>query len=118
MTTNSRRSADVVVSCLGPTGLTLARRGDKAVALERERQFQGNAPAVHIEDERLLIFQGLAMPRCLRAWRAFRIGRAGLGARLHPQKLTCASRIQTGQSHDFVLARVARPDPARSRFLV
>ena len=56
---------DVVISGLGPTGLTLAhllgKRGLSVVVLEREPQFYGNARAVYTDDECLRIFQAADM---------------------------------------------------------
>jgi len=56
---------DVVISGLGPTGLTLAhllgKRGLSVVVLEREPQFYGNARAVYTDDECLRIFQAAGM---------------------------------------------------------
>ncbi|MBA5636403.1 bifunctional 3-(3-hydroxy-phenyl)propionate/3-hydroxycinnamic acid hydroxylase [Duganella sp. LX20W] len=57
---------DVVISGLGPTGLTLAHllgmRGRSVLILEREPAFYGNARAVYTDDECMRIFQdaGLA----------------------------------------------------------
>lgn len=55
------QTVDVVISGLGPTGLTLAhllgKRGLSVVILEREPQFYGNARAVYTDDECLRIFQ-------------------------------------------------------------
>lgn len=52
---------DVVISGLGPTGLTLAhllgKRGLKVLVLEREPKFYGNARAVYTDDECMRIFQ-------------------------------------------------------------
>lgn len=52
---------DVVISGLGPTGLTLAhllgQRGRSVLILEREPQFYGNARAVYTDDECMRIFQ-------------------------------------------------------------
>lgn len=54
-------SADVVISGLGPTGLTLAhllaRRGLQILILEREPVFYGNARAVYTDDECMRVFQ-------------------------------------------------------------
>jgi 3-(3-hydroxy-phenyl)propionate hydroxylase len=64
--TDSTVEYDVVISGLGPTGLTLAhllgRRGRSVLILEREPQFYGNARAVYTDDECMRIFQdaGLA----------------------------------------------------------
>lgn len=55
------RSADVIISGLGPTGLTLAhllaRRGVQVLVLEREPVFYGNARAVYTDDECMRVFQ-------------------------------------------------------------
>ncbi|MES2115438.1 MAG: bifunctional 3-(3-hydroxy-phenyl)propionate/3-hydroxycinnamic acid hydroxylase [Pseudomonadota bacterium] len=52
---------DVVISGLGPTGLTLAhllgQRGRSVLILEREPEFYGNARAVYTDDECMRIFQ-------------------------------------------------------------
>ncbi|MBF7730393.1 bifunctional 3-(3-hydroxy-phenyl)propionate/3-hydroxycinnamic acid hydroxylase MhpA [Pseudomonas sp. N040] len=60
-TTHPDQTVDVVISGLGPTGLTLAhllgKRGLSVVVLEREPQFYGNARAVYTDDECLRIFQ-------------------------------------------------------------
>ncbi len=52
---------DVVISGLGPTGLTLAhllgKRGRSVLVLEREPEFYGNARAVYTDDECMRIFQ-------------------------------------------------------------
>lgn len=54
---------DVVISGLGPTGLTLAhllgKRGLKVLVLEREPKFYGNARAVYTDDECMRIFQSI-----------------------------------------------------------
>ncbi|WP_183097352.1 bifunctional 3-(3-hydroxy-phenyl)propionate/3-hydroxycinnamic acid hydroxylase MhpA [Nocardioides pelophilus] len=59
--TSTSTQYDVVISGLGPTGLTLAtllgRRGVSVLVLEREPQFYGNARAVYTDDEALRIFQ-------------------------------------------------------------
>ena len=56
---------DVVISGLGPTGLTLAhllgQRGRTVVVLEREPQFYGNARAVYTDDECMRIFQNMGI---------------------------------------------------------
>lgn len=56
---------DVVISGLGPTGLTLAhllgKRGISVLVLEREPRFYGNARAVYTDDECMRIFQAAAM---------------------------------------------------------
>jgi 3-(3-hydroxy-phenyl)propionate hydroxylase len=56
---------DVVISGLGPTGMTLAhllgQRGFKVVVLEREPEFYGNARAVYTDDECLRIFQSMGI---------------------------------------------------------
>lgn len=53
--------ADVIISGLGPTGLTLAhllgRRGYQILILEREPVFYGNARAVYTDDECMRVFQ-------------------------------------------------------------
>ncbi|MBT8769581.1 bifunctional 3-(3-hydroxy-phenyl)propionate/3-hydroxycinnamic acid hydroxylase MhpA [Metapseudomonas boanensis] len=58
---NNDPQVDVVISGLGPTGLTLAhllgKRGLSVIVLEREPQFYGNARAVYTDDECLRIFQ-------------------------------------------------------------
>lgn len=58
-------AADVVISGLGPTGLTLAhvlgRRGHRVVVLEREPVFYGNARAVYTDDECMRIFQSIGV---------------------------------------------------------
>ena len=50
----------VIISGLGPTGLTLAHmlgmRGHSVLVLEREPVFYGNARAVYTDDECLRIF--------------------------------------------------------------
>jgi 3-(3-hydroxy-phenyl)propionate hydroxylase len=52
---------EVVISGLGPTGLTLAhllgKRGRRVLVLEREPRFYGNARAVYTDDECMRIFQ-------------------------------------------------------------
>ena len=52
---------DVIVVGLGPTGLTLAhllgRRGLRALVLEREPAFYGNARAVYTDDESMRVLQ-------------------------------------------------------------
>lgn len=61
---NSSR-VEVVISGLGPTGLTLAhllgKRGVSVVVLEREPRFYGNARAVYTDDECMRIFQATGM---------------------------------------------------------
>jgi 3-(3-hydroxy-phenyl)propionate hydroxylase len=56
---------DVVISGLGPTGLTLAhllgKRGRRVLVLEREPEFYGNARAVYTDDECMRIFQSFDM---------------------------------------------------------
>jgi 3-(3-hydroxy-phenyl)propionate hydroxylase len=56
---------DVVISGLGPTGLTLAhllgKRGRRVLVLEREPQFYGNARAVYTDDECMRIFQSFGV---------------------------------------------------------
>jgi 3-(3-hydroxy-phenyl)propionate hydroxylase len=56
---------DVVISGLGPTGLTLAhllgKRGRSVLVLEREPEFYGNARAVYTDDECMRIFQSIGM---------------------------------------------------------
>ena len=53
--------ADIIISGLGPTGLTLAhllaRRGVSVLILEREPVFYGNARAVYTDDECMRVFQ-------------------------------------------------------------
>lgn len=55
------QSADIIISGLGPTGLTLAhllgKRGINVLILEREPVFYGNARAVYTDDECLRVFQ-------------------------------------------------------------
>jgi 3-(3-hydroxy-phenyl)propionate hydroxylase len=62
---------DVVISGLGPTGLTLAhllgRRGRAVLVLEREPEFYGNARAVYTDDECMRIFQSCGMADALAA---------------------------------------------------
>lgn len=56
---------DVVISGLGPTGLTLAhllgQRGLSVLVLEREPVFYGNARAVYTDDECMRIFQSISL---------------------------------------------------------
>jgi 3-(3-hydroxy-phenyl)propionate hydroxylase len=56
---------DVVISGLGPTGLTLAhllgKRGRRVLVLEREPRFYGNARAVYTDDECMRIFQSFGL---------------------------------------------------------
>lgn len=56
-------AADVIISGLGPTGLTLAhilgKRGHRVIVLEREPAFYGNARAVYTDDECMRIFQSV-----------------------------------------------------------
>jgi 3-(3-hydroxy-phenyl)propionate hydroxylase len=56
---------DVVISGLGPTGLTLAhllgQRGRSVLVLEREPEFYGNARAVYTDDECMRIFQSFGV---------------------------------------------------------
>jgi 3-(3-hydroxy-phenyl)propionate hydroxylase len=58
-------AADVIISGLGPTGLTLAHilgmRGHKVVVLEREPVFYGNARAVYTDDECMRVFQSVGV---------------------------------------------------------
>ncbi len=65
MATQNSTGVDVVISGLGPTGLTLAhllgRRGVSVVILEREPRFYGNARAVYTDDECMRIFQAAGM---------------------------------------------------------
>ncbi|MGL4565265.1 MAG: FAD-dependent monooxygenase, partial [Halioglobus sp.] len=65
MATQNSTGVDVVISGLGPTGLTLAhllgRRGVSVVVLEREPRFYGNARAVYTDDECMRIFQAAGM---------------------------------------------------------
>lgn len=62
---------DVVISGLGPTGLTLAhllgKRGRRVLVLEREPEFYGNARAVYTDDECMRIFQSFDMADALAA---------------------------------------------------
>ena len=62
---NTEPQVDVVISGLGPTGLTLAhllgKQGLTVLVLEREPQFYGNARAVYTDDECLRIFQAADM---------------------------------------------------------
>ena len=62
---------DVVISGLGPTGLTLAhllgKRGRSVLVLEREPEFYGNARAVYTDDECMRIFQSFDMAEELAA---------------------------------------------------
>ncbi|MFN3767062.1 MAG: bifunctional 3-(3-hydroxy-phenyl)propionate/3-hydroxycinnamic acid hydroxylase [Ectopseudomonas guguanensis] len=66
---NNDPQVDVIISGLGPTGLTLAhllgKRGLSVVVLEREPQFYGNARAVYTDDECLRIFQAAGMAEAL-----------------------------------------------------
>lgn len=67
-TTNDHSDdVDVVISGLGPTGLTLAhllgKRGLKVTILEREPAFYGNARAVYTDDECMRIFQDAGLAR-------------------------------------------------------
>ena len=65
MDIQNSNSVDVVISGLGPTGLTLAhllgRRGVSVIVLEREPRFYGNARAVYTDDECMRIFQAAGM---------------------------------------------------------
>lgn len=66
MSTNDRDvCVDVVISGLGPTGMTLAhllgQRGLKVLILEREPLFYGNARAVYTDDECMRIFQSMGL---------------------------------------------------------
>ena len=65
MATQNSTGVDVVISGLGPTGLTLAhllgRRGISVLVLEREPRFYGNARAVYTDDECMRIFQAAGM---------------------------------------------------------
>ena len=65
MEIHNSNSVDVVISGLGPTGLTLAhllgKRGISVVVLEREPRFYGNARAVYTDDECMRIFQAAGM---------------------------------------------------------
>ncbi|PWR18306.1 bifunctional 3-(3-hydroxy-phenyl)propionate/3-hydroxycinnamic acid hydroxylase [Zavarzinia compransoris] len=58
-------AADVVISGLGPTGLTLAhilgKRGHRVIVLEKEPVFYGNARAVYTDDECMRIFQSIGV---------------------------------------------------------
>jgi len=71
MSTQHADTIDVVISGLGPTGLTLAhllaRQGVSVVVLEREPQFYGNARAVYTDDECMRIFQATGMAQELAA---------------------------------------------------
>ena len=62
---------DVVISGLGPTGLTLAHqlgaRGISVLVLEREPEFYGNARAVYTDGECMRIFQSIGMAEELSA---------------------------------------------------
>ena len=62
---HAQDTVDVVISGLGPTGMTLAhllgQRGLKVLVLEREPQFYGNARAVYTDDECLRIFQSMGV---------------------------------------------------------
>ena len=65
MMNTAQDTVDVVISGLGPTGMTLAhllgQRGLKVLVLEREPQFYGNARAVYTDDECLRIFQSMGV---------------------------------------------------------
>lgn len=60
---DSQQPIDVIISGLGPTGLTLAHmlgsRGHHIVILEREPVFYGNARAVYTDDECMRVFQSV-----------------------------------------------------------
>jgi 3-(3-hydroxy-phenyl)propionate hydroxylase len=70
-TTADAYDCDVVISGLGPTGLTLAhllgKRGRRVLVLEREPEFYGNARAVYTDDECMRIFQSFDMADALAA---------------------------------------------------
>ncbi|MBA5689894.1 bifunctional 3-(3-hydroxy-phenyl)propionate/3-hydroxycinnamic acid hydroxylase MhpA [Rugamonas apoptosis] len=63
--TDTTGEYDVVISGLGPTGLTLAhllgQRGRRVLILEREPEFYGNARAVYTDDECMRIFQAASL---------------------------------------------------------
>lgn len=65
MNANFEFDADVIISGLGPTGLTLAnvlgKRGVKVIVLEREPEYYGNARAVYTDDECMRIFQSFGL---------------------------------------------------------
>jgi 3-(3-hydroxy-phenyl)propionate hydroxylase len=69
--TTDQYDCDVVISGLGPTGLTLAhllgKRGRRVLVLEREPEFYGNARAVYTDDECMRIFQSFDMADALAA---------------------------------------------------
>lgn len=70
-TNNTDVCVDVVISGLGPTGMTLAhllgQRGLRVLVLERELQFYGNARAVYTDDECMRIFQSMDLAEELAA---------------------------------------------------
>lgn len=55
MSETSQMNYDVIISGLGPTGLTLAnilgQNGLQVLILEREQTYYGNARAVYTDDE-------------------------------------------------------------------
>jgi 3-(3-hydroxy-phenyl)propionate hydroxylase len=63
--TEKSETYDVVISGLGPTGMTLAhllgQRGLSVLILEREPHFYGNARAVYTDDECMRIFQSIGV---------------------------------------------------------
>lgn len=65
MNYGNREVYDVIISGLGPTGLTLAhalgRRSLRVLVLEREPAFYGNARAVYTDGECMRIYQNLGM---------------------------------------------------------
>ena len=71
MNTDTCEHFDVVITGLGPTGLTLAHclgsRGHRVLVLEREPQFYGNARAVYTDGECMRIFQSFGMAERLAA---------------------------------------------------
>jgi 3-(3-hydroxy-phenyl)propionate hydroxylase len=71
MNRDTGESYDVIITGLGPTGLTLAhclgQRGHRVLVLEREPQFYGNARAVYTDGECMRIFQSIGMAERLAA---------------------------------------------------
>jgi 3-(3-hydroxy-phenyl)propionate hydroxylase len=67
--TQVNETYDVIISGLGPTGLTMAhllgQRGLQVLVLEREPKFYGNARAVYTDDECMRIFQSLGLADAL-----------------------------------------------------
>ncbi len=65
MSETSQMNYDVIISGLGPTGLTLAnilgQNGLQVLILEREQTYYGNARAVYTDDECLRIYQSFGM---------------------------------------------------------